>query len=53
MTKQELQAFLTLLMCSDPWSIPGKEYEKIIEKFADDESKRHGFSDWITAYHEL
>ena len=53
MNKQELKYFLELLMCSDPWPLSDNESNNILQKYADEESKRQGFSDWIEAYHTL
>ena len=49
-----LKAFLTLLMCSDPWPVNNDQDNQItLERFADSESRRHGFTDWIEAYHKI
>ncbi len=53
MNLEELKAFLTLLMCSDPWPVPENYGNDLLQKFADSESQRHGFRDWIEAYHKL
>ena len=53
MEEKELKCFLVLLICSDPWPIEDEESNDVLQKFADEESKRHGFSDWIQAYHNL
>lgn len=52
MTDIELRAFLNLLMCSDPSPLNSVE-EWTMKQFADAESRRHGYKDWITAYLEL
>jgi hypothetical protein len=54
MNDETLRAFLTLLMCSDPWPVEGEpENQKLIESWADLEAEKHGFKDWIEAYHKL
>jgi len=59
MKPEILEHLLTLIMCSDPWPVmdsEGKEVEansEAVIAWADEESKRHGFKDWIDAYHEL
>ena len=52
MTEEQLKAFLGLLMCSDPWPTDG-EGKFLLENFANEESQRHGYTDWIGAYHAL
>tara|TARA_Y100000310_G_scaffold61027_1_gene56305 strand:+ start:2755 stop:2931 length:177 start_codon:yes stop_codon:yes gene_type:complete len=52
MTKQELGAFIELLMCADPWPCGGNA-ERVLKEFADAESKRQGFNNWIDAYHRI
>jgi len=49
MDEKELRAFLSLLMCSDPW--PEGVDKTVLEQFANKESRRHGFSGWIEALH--
>jgi len=53
MNKEELKAFLTLLMCSNPWPVPRNEGNDLLQKFADAESQKYGYSYWIEAYHKL
>lgn len=55
MSEEQLRAFLILLMCSDPWPVENEsqEHQKILTDFADEESQRHGYTDWIEAYHVL
>jgi hypothetical protein len=53
MTEEQLKAFVTLMMCSDPWPVDEPGNQAIIEKFADEESQKHNFRDWIEAYHAL
>jgi hypothetical protein len=50
MTKVEFKAFLDLLMSSDPSPLTD-EQDLALQAFADAEAKRHGFQDWIEAYH--
>lgn len=52
MSKEELWAFLVLMMCSDPW--PAGEAEKeLLTDLADRESRRYNFDNWLDAYHRL
>lgn len=54
MNREEFRCFLALLMCSDPWPVTNDPSNQItIESFADAEAQRHGFKDWIEAYHKL
>jgi hypothetical protein len=53
MTKEQLRAFLILLMCSDPWPVNDEGNFDILANFANGESQRHGYNDWIEAYHAL
>lgn len=52
MSDEQLQAFLSLMMCSDPW--PTTEDEHIIlNDLANEESQKRGYDSWYVAYHEL
>jgi hypothetical protein len=51
MTRIEFGAFLSLLMCSDPWPT-GDEDRKIVMAWADKRAQKFGFTDWIDAYLE-
>ena len=55
MTRQEFRAFLDLLMCSDPWPVKPdhNDTQTVLGLFADAEAKRHGYPDWIEAFHRL
>ncbi len=53
MNTNEFAALCELLMCSDPWPCLTQSSEAILKTFADDEAKRHGYTDWIDAYHTL
>lgn len=53
MSREELRAFLDILMCSDPWPIKGDNSREILDAFATAEARRHGFADWLDAYHHL
>ncbi len=53
MTKEQFRAFLFLLMCSDPWPVNEEGHQKVLNDFANEESQRHGYNDWIEAYHAL
>ena len=52
MSREELKAFLELLMCSDPNPV-GEENDAVLKTMADRLSAEHGFENWIVAYHEL
>lgn len=52
MISEELRVLCNLLMVSDPWPL-SKADEMILKNFADEEAKRHGYQDWIEAYHEI
>lgn len=51
MTDEQFKIFLELLMCSDPW--PMDHGHDVMADFADDESRKRGFEDWIDAYHKF
>lgn len=53
MNDKEFRCFLDLLMCSDPWPVPGGANESILIDFADKEAKRRRFANWIDAYHNF
>lgn len=50
MNDEELRAFLNLLMISDPWPLSENE-QNILDEFAQRESKKRGYKDWIDAFH--
>lgn len=52
MTLIQLKALLTLIICDDPTELPKEERDAIMD-FANDESKRHGYRDWVDALHEI
>ncbi len=52
MKTEQFRAFLTLLVCSDPWPTDG-EGKYLLETWADEEARKHGYGDWIEAYHAL
>ena len=54
-THEEFRALLDWFMCSDPWpdTTNAAENHLVITQWADEEARRHGFTDWIQAYHEL
>jgi len=52
MSKDQLSAFVTLMMCCDTAPMSKGEKE-ILMDFADDESRQQGFNDWLDAYHRL
>lgn len=54
MDKETLGALCNLLMVTDPWpDVLSEEDEKLLKKWADEEAQRHGFNDWVDAYHNL
>lgn len=46
----ELMALCEILMVSDPWPLE-QGSRRLLVDFADRESARHGFVDWIAYYH--
>lgn len=52
MTDSEFKVFLNLLMCADPTPLPQFE-DNLIQEWANKESVKRGFTDWIEAFHEL
>ncbi len=58
MTDQQLRAFLTLLMCCDPWPVDsrstgGDENQDHMICLADVESAKRGYGGWIEAYYDF
>lgn len=47
----QLKALLVALMCGDG-VIPPVEHQTLVD-YANTESKKHGFTDWIDAYHNI
>ena len=52
MSRSELGSLVELLMCADPWPCRS-DSERVLKLFADTESQRHGFENWIDAYHQI
>jgi len=52
MNYQELQAFLALMMVSDPWPLSDVEHA-VLEQYADESAKERGYANWIEAYHSM
>jgi len=52
MNHLEFRAFLSLLMCSDPWP-EGVDGENLLKDWADREARHRGFIDWVEAYHQM
>jgi hypothetical protein len=52
-TQEQLIALMALRMCSDPWPTGNEMDMTIIDEFLNNESIKHGFTDWIEAYHKL
>lgn len=50
MNSLQFRSFLDLLMVSDPWPLDEPAKQRLVG-FAEVESQRRGFSDWIEAYH--
>lgn len=50
MDDYEFYDFLALMMCSDPW--PDSVNRDTLEAFADRESVKRGYDDWIEAFHQ-
>jgi len=56
MFDKEYRAFLSLLMCSDPWPVgteSGDDGHEILIEFADKQAKCRGYEDWVVAFHEF
>lgn len=51
MNDKEFRTFLNLMMVSDPWPL-SKIDNELMEGFANNESVKRGFDNWIVAYHE-
>ncbi len=51
MTPLQLKALLVALMCGDQ-SIPAAEHETLVQ-YANNESRLHGFKDWVDAYRHM
>lgn len=52
MVTKELQAFLNLMMVSDPWPL-SPEARVRLEALAGRESRRRGYETWVEAHHSL
>lgn len=50
MNSAQLKAFCNLLMASDPSPL-SLDDDTMLTAWANEEAKRHGFSDWIAAFH--
>lgn len=50
MKREHFRALLDLIMCSDPSPVDART-DQLVRAWADEESKRWGFADWIDAYH--
>ncbi len=56
MSDNEFKAFMTLLMCSDPWPVPDQgegDGEAVLKELAEQEAVKRGYTDWISAYHHF
>lgn len=52
MTDRQFGIFIQMLMCADPWPLkPFEQFEMVM--WADFESRKRGFSDWIDALHNF
>jgi len=47
------RALLDLLMVSDPWPLQDSESQKLLDDFADSESRARGYDGWVVAYHKF
>jgi len=47
----EFRAFLSLLMCCDPWPCDDNGNQDTVIFYANRESVERGYTDWIDAYH--
>lgn len=52
MDDRHFKAFLSLMMCSDPWPCSEEEHEMLIQ-LAENEAKQRGYDSWYVAYHEF
>lgn len=52
MNEKALRGLLTIFMCADPTPAE-EEHDEELRSWLDKESKRHGFSCWVDAYHGL
>jgi len=48
----QLKCLTSLIMAADPSPISDDEGQAIRD-FADEESRQHGYEDWIDAYHKI
>lgn len=48
--REHFRALLDLIMCSDPSPMDART-DQLVRDWANEESKRWGFADWIDAYH--
>ena len=53
MNDLEFRAFLSLMMCSDPWPTGDESENNVLIELAVKESVKRGFDSWIVAYHEF
>lgn len=54
MNDKEYKAFLSLLMCSDPWPVePDKGEQELLKSYANQEVVERGYFDWIEALHKM
>lgn len=49
----EFRSFLDLMMCSDPWPTREAEDNERLVAFANAESRKRGFAEWIDAFHRF
>lgn len=52
MNRRELKAFCNLLMASDPSPL-SLDQDTLLTAWANEEARRHGFPDWIAAFHDI
>lgn len=52
MNDRQFEAFLELLMVSDPWPLGDREHRALLA-YANAESGKRGYDGWIHAFHEM
>jgi len=55
MDRYEFRAFLTLIMSADPWPVDDgcNSNQTILISFANKESVKYGYINWLDAYHRF
>lgn len=53
MSDKEFHAFMSLLMCSDPWPTDCENEMDTMKDLANKEAVKRGYTDWIEAIHKF